>query len=481
MFRLITILSFLLMLPSVLPAQTIYSLYESTTTNRGVLGLVGNVQVAASTDTVSAPTIILNGHRQRLTVADVGRVNVSTITPTAIYSPAFYGDGSNLTGIDLTTKADKVTGAVAGDFAGLDNAGNLTDSGVSAVNFVAATTVMPTASAALLGTVVHYSGVTTSTVTAGASYKCVLSDSVGVSAAIIGIVSATIDSAVWSAAMHTTDAKTAGGAIYTWYLDNPPISGGASGWYEGTYTAENGYLYLYIGTNLSAVGVSYSGTVTAGSAIIVTWDGTTAVIPNYNNDVVGAIHNIEVAAETFKTKVGSPGIYVFEKNNNDGWAADWSLNSVEMSEGIDVYGLSYTGDNLYGGGTGDYSFRATEVGSKITVTWEQKYIWMEILYALKGSDDDSSIVYNVDSSGVLQTSNLPYTVPSAGRLLLQGKGEVSLVSSDTPVVGSRAHYYYKPATSIYTGVEYDGIPSGSVLSANSISATAETVIIFVPY
>ena len=46
---------------------------------------------------------------------------------------------------DISTKADKVSNATAGNFAGLDSEGNLINSGKKATDFLSSNTFIPTA------------------------------------------------------------------------------------------------------------------------------------------------------------------------------------------------------------------------------------------------------------------------------------------------------------------------------------------------
>ena len=73
--------------------------------------------------------------------------------------------------VDITGKADKVSGATNGNFAGLDGNGNLTDSGSNASDFIGQVSTMPTASSTLEGKVVQFIG-TTGTYTHGYFYEC---------------------------------------------------------------------------------------------------------------------------------------------------------------------------------------------------------------------------------------------------------------------------------------------------------------------
>ena len=70
-------------------------------------------------------------------------------------------------------KADKVIGAVNGNFAGLDANGNLTDSGKNSNNFVGQVRTMPTASSALSGKIYQFIGTTNNPYIHGYFYECV--------------------------------------------------------------------------------------------------------------------------------------------------------------------------------------------------------------------------------------------------------------------------------------------------------------------
>jgi hypothetical protein len=103
-----------------LAAQDYVSLFgfqENHLIDRGLLSVVGSVEVSTSSKTKADPAIILNGRSRRLTISDAGRQNVSTITP-AGFSGVFLGDGSGLTGVIKATTsylADGESLALTGD------------------------------------------------------------------------------------------------------------------------------------------------------------------------------------------------------------------------------------------------------------------------------------------------------------------------------------------------------------------------------
>lgn len=95
--------------------------------------------VSGSYDSTNKKIILTlkNGQTIEFSVADL----VSGLVATSdLASVAFSGDYDDLdnkpTIPDISGKADKVTGATANDFAGLDANGNLTDSGYNAASFL---------------------------------------------------------------------------------------------------------------------------------------------------------------------------------------------------------------------------------------------------------------------------------------------------------------------------------------------------------
>jgi hypothetical protein len=124
--------------------------------------LTGTAQTPAfggTVDVVTGVTVGTNGHTSAVTT--------TTITiPSAVATPYVDAENTGSNGLlsatdkakldslatDFGAKADKVTGAVSGNFAGLDSNGNLTDSGSKAADFKTKQTAVADADATTDGT-----------------------------------------------------------------------------------------------------------------------------------------------------------------------------------------------------------------------------------------------------------------------------------------------------------------------------------------
>jgi hypothetical protein len=97
------------------------------------------ITVSAASAAITSKTYVDTELAKKSALQGAGAVEVATVDATGQYvrSGMTFADLSAATG-DVSGKADKVTGATAGNLAGVDASGNLTDSGAKASDFATA-------------------------------------------------------------------------------------------------------------------------------------------------------------------------------------------------------------------------------------------------------------------------------------------------------------------------------------------------------